>query len=572
MENIKIESYLNEEVNFYHCDSVKLSEFNQNFSETEILYGDKNKIYKFNLRDAGIDSYDRLYVTGHSHSALLQWGIYNTSVLINSPEILFNDKTMSLARYPNGNEYMLTDEVVSEGDTPGFWTDGDITEGIQTPKFKVDDKRIKNWKNAKNAWVGGYWRFDWSDQTMPVSEIDTENMTIKAGLPSAYGVGEGKRFYIYNLIEELDSPGEWYYDFESGNIYIYPYDTNPESEIRFDFSHKEYINISNCKNIEIKGINFIGGRGTAITVNKSNGISLDNCTVKNTAGDGLNAVDCSEFKMENSEFSNTGGYGIFVSGGDLQTLTPSGNIINNCHFYNFGRITKTYAGAVHLSGVGNIVSNCEIHDGPHLAIKYSGNDNKILNNDIYNVVNECADMGAIYAGTSFVARGNVIEGNKIHDISTISKASEGTRAVYLDNQLSGQIVRNNVFYNLDGYGVAINGGRDNIVEGNTFENIGKASIYLAARGLATAAGVPSMDQLLNKSGNIPYNSGAYLKYDNLSVIENDEPYKPKYNVFKNNAFKNSEKGIYLDPMVEWDTGITVPDMEEMNTIFDNITY
>ena len=85
---------------------------------------------------------------------------------------------------------------------------------------------------------------------------------------------------------------------------------------------------------------------------------------------------------------------------------------------HFGQRVKTYSPAISLSGVGNIAAHNEIHDGPHTALRFSGNDHIIEFNEFYNVMQESTDMGVIYAGRDHTYWGNKIRHNYFHDIET----------------------------------------------------------------------------------------------------------------------------------------------------------
>ena len=57
---------------------------------------------------------------------------------------------------------------------------------------------------------------------------------------------------------------------------------------------------------------------------------------------GHGVADCDIF--------DTGDGGVSLSGGDRQTLTPGGHIVENCHFQKQGRWSKCYVPAVHMVG------------------------------------------------------------------------------------------------------------------------------------------------------------------------------------------------------------------------------
>ena len=47
------------------------------------------------------------------------------------------------------------------------------------------------------------------------------------------GIRADQRFYAYNLLEELDAPGEWYLDRQKGLLYFYPPSDCQEADVRF---------------------------------------------------------------------------------------------------------------------------------------------------------------------------------------------------------------------------------------------------------------------------------------------------------------------------------------------------
>jgi hypothetical protein len=163
----------------------------------------------------------------------------------------------------------------------------------------------------------------------------------------------------------------------------------------------------------------------------------------------------------------------------------------------------------------------------------SGNDHQIEMNEIYDVCYETDDVGAIYMGRDWTARGNVIRHNYIHDI--LGHGPYGAMGVYLDDWISGTTVAGNVFYRV-GRAVLIGGGRDNLIEGNIFVDC-PSSVYISALGL----GQPHLDitagtaTLRERLAAVPYQSPPWQeRYSTLANILNDEPMAPKGNVVRGN--------------------------------------
>ena len=164
--------------------------------------------------------------------------------------------------------------------------------------------------------------------------------------------------------------------------------------------------------------------------------------------------------------------GISLNGGDRKTLTPGGNYATNNLIYSYARRMKTYQNAISLSGVGNRLANNVIHDAPHQAIGWSGNDHIIELNEIYEVLQETNDAGAIYNGRDPSHQGNIIRYNYLHNIG--KEKGHGTNGIYFDDALCGNTVFGNVFYKAGVPGAAkmgsmfIHGGRYITVDNNIF--------------------------------------------------------------------------------------------------------
>ena len=63
---------------------------------------------------------------------------------------------------------------------------------------------------------------EWSDQTIPIKSIVPEDRTVSLAHASSCGINREHRYFVFNLLEELDRPGEWYLDRENRKLYLYP--------------------------------------------------------------------------------------------------------------------------------------------------------------------------------------------------------------------------------------------------------------------------------------------------------------------------------------------------------------
>ena len=102
---------------------------------------------------------------------------------------------------------------------------------------------------------------------------------------------------------------------------------------------------------------------------------------------------------------------------------------------------------------------------------------------------EATDSGSFYAGRSWTARGNVVRGNTFMHIRNKEHMTLGyasVQAVYLDDELSGYVLEDNVC--LDSQTCFfVGGGRDCIVRGNVCQD-SDTCIHMDNRGLTWQTG------------------------------------------------------------------------------------
>ncbi|MBI3850164.1 MAG: right-handed parallel beta-helix repeat-containing protein [Verrucomicrobia bacterium] len=442
-------------------------------------------------------------------------------------ELFFADQPMTLARWPNDGFVRIVGVVGGEP-----YTSHGIV-GDKIGKFTYDGDRPKRWAAEKDFWLHGYWFWDWSDSYEKVESIDADKRTFNLTPPyHGYGYRKGQRYYALNLLAELDAPGEWYLDRQTGILYFWP--PSPLEKSRAVVSvTPTLLTLKDASWVTFRGLTLEATRGTAVTISGGTENRIVGCTIRNTGGDAVSIAGGTSNSVVGCDIYQTAGSGISLDGGDRKTLTPAGHSAENNHIHNFGRIYRTYRPAVNISGVGNRVVHNLMHDAPHEAIQLSGNDHFIEFNEIHSVCYETGDVGAFYMGRDWTMRGTVIRNNYFHDIR--GPGLYGAMAVYLDDATSGITVYGNVFYRA-GRAAFIGGGRDNLVENNIFVEC-QPSVHVDARGLNwmrdTVEGNGVMPQRLK---DVPYQDALWrARYPQLPNILNDEPGAPKGNTVARNV-------------------------------------
>lgn len=473
-------------------------------------------------------------------------------------ELFFDDEPMTPARWPNeGFTHVV--ELAAELDV-----DVRGTKGSTVGKFIFEGDRPKRWADEKDVWVHGYWFWDWSDQRHKVRSIDTETRVITIEPPyHGYGYRKGQWYYAFNILSEIDSPGEWYLDRESGVLYFWP--PKPIESGRAVVSMLDsLVVVRDTAHVTLQGMTLEVVRGNAVTVHGGSNVRLDRCVVRNVGSNAVVVHGGKDIGVVNCHIHHAGRGGVRVSGGDRKTLTPAGHYVDNNHIHHYGRWDRVNHPAISLVGVGSRAAHNLIHDAPHMAIFFAGNDHLIELNEIHHVCLESNDAGAIYAGRDWTTRGTVIRHNFLHHITGFR--GRGCMGVYLDDMFCGTRIAGNVFYQVT-RAVFIGGGRDNVVENNLFVECAPA-LHLDARAMGWAGYIVGtiMTERLEA---IPYKKPPWSKrYPKLVNILDQAPAEPRGNRIARNVFwkgrwdefrKGAERfATFQDNLHDTDPGFVAP--------------
>lgn len=461
------------------------------------------------------------------------WGAMNIPAPI---EVFYRGKRMPLARWPNVGFARIAS-------TPG---------GSARNTFTVEGVDAGKWRLERHLVAEGYWFNDWSDTTAAVAlNADTGVFSLTQRVP--YGIKRGQRIFFENVLAELDEPGEWYADADAGILYFWPPRAVQAGDVEVSVSDK-LIASSRASFTSFKHITFEQARGDAMSIEGGSDIRVEDSVIRNVGNRGA-VLRGTRHGIANSLVEDTGEGGVVLIGGDRQSLAPGNLYVEQSTIRRFARLSRTYQPAISISGVGNRAIGNRISDAPSMALLFSGNDHLVAKNEISQVCLETGDCGAVYAGADWTGRGTVLANNHVHDIPPNIELGT-TKAVYLDDQACGTTIRENTIENVQ-EGVFLGGGRDNIIEDNTFVKVA-TPIHLDARGIGW-----QKSETQSPSGRfrrslelVPYNRAPYLqKYPHLAAILNDDPGLPKYNISRGNQFvecgniritKDAEGGISLD--------------------------
>lgn len=567
---LKISAYQDEKVTINAGVDIPLSAMNiadSDFTNAIIDKPNAGSVLQYNLKDAQIEDFGEISLRGHLISDEKEA----------QAELSLNGEVQKLAGWPNGEYTGLIKPI--DSNEYGKRTKSGIANGCS---FKVNYDRPSQWSKPEQAWLSGTIGPNYEFDYYPVSRFDSKEKRVylSRGALEKYYTEPYYRFE--NVPEELDEPGEYYIDRQSGMLYVYPPEDAPKDSVltitmstpTLDVSRKapnSMFRIENSKNIVFENLIFKGGRGSAITGKNNSNIKFINCEINSFGENGIRFDASTDITISDCKIHDVGQDGIlFVSCGNYQTLSPSNIVVSNNDIYNFARLERSYKTGIDFGYrcVGATAANNHIHNGPHAGMIFYGVNNDIYGNEFDHLVTEFSDMDALYCNNSSYPweRGNKIHNNYFHDIGKSSMNGRhqiNVRAIRTDNRGCGLNIYENLFYNIgdggngngnNGIGAITAEGTRNRIFNNLFVDCNEAYFNtLQYKEIETADdGTLYPDTIINSSGVEVANTINGAKVADLK--KQMEKYLPVYgkqfpelynyfyehpNMSKTNEFKNN---------------------------------
>lgn len=365
---------------------------------------------------------------------------------------------LPLSRFPNRG-FMTIRKIHfnAGGATDGNWegVEWHILEDHPTGGvFEYRDdfaKKHSTWAGLLNrgVWMKGYWRIPWQNEAIRVLSIDPGKQVITLSKPIPGGIGnkytrpEGngrESYWVMNLLEEIDQPGEWALDFVDKKIYLWPSAPLEKTPVFVADTTEPVILLDGASHVTLRGllVTINGGPGIVIRDGENNLVA--GCTVRLVDEYGIRVEGGKNHTVRSCELTRLGAGGVFLAGGDITTTprTPAGHLVTNNHIHHFSELQRVYTPGVNIgfTGGGNggnhvcvgmKVTHNLIHDTPHAGILLGSYDNVIEFNEIFRFAMVSNDMGGIYCyDRHFQFGSHTIRYNYIH-------SSDDGDAIYFDH-------------------------------------------------------------------------------------------------------------------------------------------
>ncbi|KRV48309.1 acyltransferase [Wenjunlia vitaminophila] len=317
----------------------------------------------------------------------------------------------------------------------------------------ISPARVATWKNPTTALVRALHQHMWGGNSFRVTGVN-EDGTAKLDWVGDNNRGSGMHgsyLMVENVFEELDAPGEWFYDKDAGKLYLYAPEGADLSTSRIETAEREeLIRVQGesperpVRHLTFSGFTFTQTHRTLFTrpyeklqlgdwaIARTGAAYLKNTEhvdIRNSRFDqvGGNAVFLDGYNrhdvVSDNEFSHSGASDVAVIGNPdavrdpstwddfRRTLTdttpgpksenyPRDIRISDNWMHDNGQFEKQTSG-VQISMSRRItVSGNTIHDGPRACVDVNDGTwggHVIENNDIFNCVKETSDHGPFNA-------------------------------------------------------------------------------------------------------------------------------------------------------------------------------
>ena len=302
-----------------------------------------------------------------------------------------------------------------------------IPTGLQYPTNVSFINRT--WSKPSTGVVHAFHCQHWGGWQFKLDKRDNDSQTLTwshGGFQEARGCDYGAEWYVENIFEELDSPGEWFFDYDTRKLYLYPNSTLPNEVVGTNLNVLISIKGSQTnpvKNITISDITLAhtattflldyevpsGGdwtvhREAALVAEGIEGVKVSNCLFYSPGGNGLllnNYVRGAV--IEDNEFVWVGDNAI-VAVGSTQLMDGTdgnqprgtkvvGNLVHEVGVFGKQVCAYVQSLACETQLIGNVFFN-----GPRAGININdgfGGGNVLKNNLLFNFVRDTLDHGPI---------------------------------------------------------------------------------------------------------------------------------------------------------------------------------
>ncbi len=373
--------------------------------------------------------------------------------------ILSESGALNIARFPNVYEDG-TDHLMQAG----------ITEDASHIRIysSLYNRRVAKYHTTEGLIFYGYIVWGWYKDLITTDgytvDPDTNDYIYYVPHPEeAYG-GYGLRyneesaggfaydFYqmaLLNVSEELDAPGEYWIDKNTGTFYVY----DPHGDYAFT-GGDGMITLGRVRNITFLGLDFMNSTEFIINAPEHpQGITIDRCSF--TGCGAQNMIDVRgtdrgeplDLLVTGCSFSTCACTALWVDSVNMDDLfhTGTGVVVDN-NYFTLTNLKSSFWSAITVDVPGPLVTHNYFEKCYWTCVGFGNATDMIAEYNVFDrPVCNGDDAGAFGQGIEVWTCGNVIRNNLFMNIKG---GTNGRFGVYLDNAI-GVEVYSNLFYNVD---------------------------------------------------------------------------------------------------------------------------
>lgn len=368
--------------------------------------------------------------------------------------------------------------------------------------FTFTPGALKSWSRSPDAEIFVIPEYDWVNEIVRLVSVDeTACLARVEGANCTKPFMPGNRFHAVNVLEELDTPGEWCLVRKTGRLYYWPQNNSfAKAEIVAPYLDRVVELRGDSKNpvshVRIEGFTITDTRFTAperlkdtyhaddaaIWLWGASHCRIAENTFRDVGGYGVMLRDASAYnEIVENQVVGAGQGGIYLNGfaevprkraPDGQR--PAHNLVAANHVHHCGLFYVHVAGVYLACADHNRIAHNLIHDVTRygISLKQRCPGNVIEYNEVRRTNLATRDTGAIEmcnrAGS--VVRFNLVVdaiGSGLDTRSGQQTANNDAGGIYLDNMTSNVHVHGNIVIRTS-QGVWLNWGDDNLIENNIF--------------------------------------------------------------------------------------------------------
>lgn len=395
-------------------------------------------------------------------------------------DLFIDGRRLQIARFPNLDTGMTIRRVLDDngGNRDSYWSvltaAQKSTSGSLGGVFEYREEFAEahaRWAAAvsRGVWLQGYWSVSSQIDAVRVHAIDPKQRTVTLSKPVPGGIGnkhyrpEGngrERYWLFNLLEEIDEPGEWCVDFVDQKLYLFPPLPLDRAEILLADNSDPLIRVTGTSNFTLRGLTIEANLGPGIEVKGGDHVLVAGCTVRNVDGYAVVLDGGTEHAVQSCDLYNLGAGGVWLGGGN-DRRTPrvaASHRVDNNHIHHFGVIERVFAPGVnsgftggaaggHHTAVGMFVGHNLIHDAPHGAVLVGSWDNIFECNEVFRYGTVSNDLGAFYSSDQFARSGGHTFGSNL-----MHSAEDGDGIVFDQDHRDMTLFGNIAFFQSSGSG------------------------------------------------------------------------------------------------------------------------